>query len=160
LKKAGYSEQTINAVLSKKTVNWKLPVLILITVLLLSAFCYILLIPRYPDICNDVSIKVYEQEDKPVICVSNDKSMIQLILKNNGKVQINSVEIQIISKTGRTEDIIKSPISPNPEDLVIRVIELDLNKGEVQQASITPVIVENNKEIKCRKISYSNIRTC
>jgi len=112
------------------------------------------------EICEDVSIKVHEIYNEPVICVFPDNSKVQMILENNGTRIINKAEIILKGETGSKTDILES-LNLKTDDVFTRVINTD-EIGNIEQVTITPLIIRDSKERKCnaQKISFKDIKTC
>ena len=113
------------------------------------------------EICEDVSIKVHEIYNEPVICVFPDNSKVQLILENNGKRIINKAEILVKGEKNTTTDNLNN-FNLVSNDVFTRVINYDYgNGGSISEITIIPIILRNSKERKCnaQKIIYKDIKT-
>ncbi len=112
-------------------------------------------------VCKNLSIKIYELRDEPVICAFPDNTKLQMILENNGAITINSATVLIKGQNNNMEDIIDN-LNLVPGDVFTRVINIDPNTiGRINEIVITPAVV-NKKKRFCndKKLVFKDIKTC
>lgn len=112
-------------------------------------------------VCKDLSIKIYELNNEPVLCVFPDNTKIQMILENNGQTTINSATVLIKGQNSNVEDVMDD-LNLVAGDVFTRVIDVDPNEvGNVKEIIITPAVV-NNKKMFCndKKLVFKDINTC
>ena len=113
-------------------------------------------------VCKDLSIKVYELKNVPVLCVFPDNTKVQMILENNGLTTINSATVLIKGQNSNVEDVMDD-LNLVAGDVFTRVIDFDPSEvGTVNKVVITPAVVKNNKKMVCNdnKLTFTEIKSC
>lgn len=175
--KHGYSQEMVNdaftklspAVHKEKKPFPKKIIFIILGIIILvglgygiSSFLQPQLLYFSSSVCKNLSIKVYELNNEPILCVFPDNTKVQMILENNGLITINSATVLIKGQNSNVEDVMDN-LNLVPGDVFTRVIDFDPNAvGTVNQVIITPAVVENDKKKVCNneKLLFTEIKTC
>ncbi|MBD3202745.1 hypothetical protein GF327_00490 [Candidatus Woesearchaeota archaeon] len=163
LKNHGYPEEIIDEAFEK--LNKKFDILFVIMLLLISIGIFLILgivfiglkeniFSSKPNpLCEDVSVEVYEFQDKGIICHELDKNInIQIPLENSGEKKIDELEFMIIGDNNIIKDS-KPNLDLLSGDIFPKVINYDKNNGKLNKISIVPKIKENDRLIQCKQKS-------
>ena len=115
--------------------------------------------------CSDVSVKIYELSDEPVICVYPDNSKAQMIIENDGKIAINGAEINLVGEKGTVTEKLENldlPAPPAEQNVFTRVVEYRPEYGTVKRIEVIPTIIKDNGLFACnaKKVTVESIKTC
>lgn len=113
--------------------------------------------------CSNAKIDFFMVDNSPKICYQNKQPVktLQVMLRNKGKVTIESLEFTIESAE-RKSVIQLANVDFKPEILLAKQIELKANFDTIQKVTVVPMLRINNNLIKCseRTIAVSNIIFC
>lgn len=128
---------------------------LIVNLLILSVFIFLILLwQQQSSVCEDVGISIHKIDNEEVLCVYNDNSKIQTILKNEGNTLIRHLDI--IIKDGDEESTYRlEDINLEPEKVSMHVI--DLNGKKADEITIIPF-----SDASCTKeqIKRTVVKTC
>jgi hypothetical protein len=112
--------------------------------------------------CKNVSVDFYHIKGEPVVCVFPDNSKVQLILFNNGDIQLSKVDITVSGSKGNMYDIVEN-INLKSQDVFTRAFNYNYSEaGDIKSVSLLPYVSSNGRIDACgsKKITYDKIATC
>jgi hypothetical protein len=112
--------------------------------------------------CKNASVDIYHIKGEPVVCVFPDNSKVQLILFNNGNIQLSKVDITVLGSKGKMYDIVEN-INLKSQDVFTRAFYYNYSEaGDIKSVSLLPYVSSNGRTDACgsKKITYDKIATC
>jgi hypothetical protein len=164
LKNHGYPEEIIDEAFQELNKKFDIAFFIMI-VLVVTGFVLILglvflglrnkLNLGEPDpLCDDVSIAIYEYQDKGIFCNKlEEKLKIQIPLENTGKQEIHALEIKAYGKKNTYKETNEN-LGFAQSDIFPRVFDYSLENGELEKIEIIPIIKKEERKITCKNKAY------
>ena len=110
--------------------------------------------------CTETKLEVQIINDKPLFCYDTLNNRVNVMIKNTGSTDVESLKMRIISSNFDTQDVEVTDSAIDSGD--IKTKNIDFTKSGTFRVEIIPVITVGGKERICsdKDVYVDNIPSC